>query len=94
LELIIKIWRLVEFLFPKSGEFGLFSWKILPVSRNHIFQVGIWQKFANKRNPATGHEFTDNSINKPNFDSLPPSKTQKEFSQCLCQRQRQKNNDL
>jgi hypothetical protein len=34
-----------------------------------------------KRNLATrGHDFTDNSINKPNFDSLPLSKTQKEFS--------------
>jgi hypothetical protein len=33
--------------FLKSGEFGpFFSWKILPVCRNHIFQVGLgknWQ---------------------------------------------------
>jgi hypothetical protein len=29
--------------FWKSGEFGsFFSWKILPIGRNHIFTVGIW----------------------------------------------------
>jgi hypothetical protein len=44
------------------------------------FSGRVWQKFAHKTNPATGHDFTVNSINKPNFDSLPPSKTEKEFS--------------
>jgi hypothetical protein len=47
LELIIKIWQLVE----RSGELEpFFSWKILPIGQNHIFQVGNWQKFASKRN--------------------------------------------
>jgi hypothetical protein len=57
LELIIKIWRLV-ILFLKSGEFGpFFSWKIVPICRNHIFQVGIWRKFASKRNTGWWHSF-------------------------------------
>jgi len=28
---------------------AFFSWKILPICQNHTFQVGIWQKFANKK---------------------------------------------
>jgi hypothetical protein len=55
LKIIIKFWRLVEF-FSKSGEIGrIFSWKILPIIRNHIFQVRIWRKFASKRNAGSSH---------------------------------------
>ncbi len=51
LELIIKIWRLVELFFRSLANWGpFFSWKILHIGRNHIFQVRTWQKFASKRN--------------------------------------------
>jgi len=44
LELIIKIWRSGIFIFiSKCGESGpFFSWKILCIGQNHIFQVKIW----------------------------------------------------
>jgi hypothetical protein len=46
-----KIWRLIEFLFRNLANLGFFfSWKILPLGRNHIFPVGICLKFASKRN--------------------------------------------
>jgi hypothetical protein len=42
----------------KSGEFrSFFPWKILCIGHNHIFQVEIWQDFAQK-------EFADGELKK------------------------------
>jgi hypothetical protein len=51
LELIIKIRQSgFLFLFLKYGEFGsFFSWKMLCIGQDHIFQVEFWQKFARRR---------------------------------------------
>jgi hypothetical protein len=50
LELIIKLWQ----IFKKISKFNkfesLFSWKILCINHSHIFQVKIWQNFAQKKN--------------------------------------------
>ncbi len=60
--LIVKIWQFFFFnSFLKFGEFGpFFSWKVLCIDWNHIFQVEFLQKFANKKNtgkhPKKGRE--------------------------------------
>jgi hypothetical protein len=42
----------------KCGEFGpFFSWKILPIGRNHIFQVVIRWKFASKTNAGPRYSY-------------------------------------
>jgi hypothetical protein len=70
-ELIIIIWRLIDF-FSKSGEFrSFFSWKILPIGQNHIFPVGVWGKFASKRNAAAPGQPSRTSLLVFNFVMQP-----------------------
>jgi len=51
----------------KSGKFGpVFEWKILCIGQNHIFQVKIWQNFAQRKKKAghTGDQPTTRGISQ------------------------------
>jgi hypothetical protein len=53
--------------FLKSGKFGpVLAWKILHKCQNHIFQVKIWQNFAQRKKPAghTGDQPTTRGISQ------------------------------
>ncbi len=57
----MAIWIFLSF--SKFGEFGpFFLWKILCIGRSHIFQVGIWRKFANKKKQCESHPAQNQSM--------------------------------
>jgi hypothetical protein len=60
---------LVEKKIRRLANLGpFFSWKILPVCRNHIFQVGTWQKFASKRNAESMQPWTECTNYKSSYE--------------------------
>jgi hypothetical protein len=60
---------LVELFFRSLANLGtFFSWKILPIDRNHIFQVGTWQKFACKWNAESMQPCTECTNYKSSYE--------------------------